>query len=50
MLKLKEEEITKLLNKIFQKIWNTEQTAEERKKGMIIKLSKKSDLKDCNSW
>lgn len=50
ILKLEIEEIPKLVCKIFQKIWDTEETPYEWKKGIIFNLPKKGNLGDCNNW
>jgi hypothetical protein len=38
------------LGKLFKEIWNEEKIPDKWKKGIIIKLPKKGDLKDCRNW
>ena len=50
MLKAEENVTPKILHKIFQDIWETEDIPQSWKKGLIVKLPKKGDLGDCNNW
>jgi hypothetical protein len=38
------------LYNLFDKIWEEENTPEEWKEGILIKLPKKGDLRDCNNY
>ena len=37
------------LHKMFEKIWNTEQMPEDCKCGLLVKLPKKGNLKECTN-
>ena len=50
MIKAEDKETPVAMTEIFKKIWQGEQTPEEWKVGLIIKLPKKGDLTDCNNW
>ena len=50
MLKAEENVTPKFLYKIFQDIWETEDIPQSWKKGLIVKLPQKGDLRDCNNW
>ena len=50
MLKIETEFTPKLLQKIFHRIWESENLPEEWKTGLIVKLPKKGDLTDCGNW
>ena len=44
------EENTRIMKKLFGKIWEEERVSDEWLKGNICKLPKKGDLSDCNNW
>jgi hypothetical protein len=44
------EENTKIMTKLFGKIWEEERVPAEWLRGNICKLPKKGDLSDCNNW
>ena len=50
MIKAEETITPKILQQIFQKIWDTEDIPISWKKGLIVKLPKKGDLSDSNNW
>ena len=50
MLKAEETETPRLLTEIFINIWESEETSETWKTGLIVKLPKKGDLSDCDNW
>lgn len=50
MIKAEDAETPRVLTEIFTNIWLSEQTPEDWKVGLIIKLPKKGDLGDCNNW
>jgi hypothetical protein len=39
-----------ILHNLFKNIWEEEKIPEEWKEGILIKLSKKRDLRDCNNY
>ena len=39
-----------MLYSLFSKIWETEEVPAQRKEGIIIKLPKKGDLRDCSNY
>ena len=43
-------EITNVIHPLFKKIWVEESIPSDWSKGLIIKLAKKGDKKDCNNW
>ena len=38
------------LTRLFDKIWHEEKIPEQWKKGLIVKIPKKGDLKECKNW
>lgn len=40
----------KLLQPLFTKIWKEKKTPDEWNKGVIVKIPKKGNLRDCNNW
>ena len=50
LLKADENFTPELLTKILGNIWNSEELPACWKTGLIVKLPKKGDLKDCNNW
>ena len=50
MLKAEETETPRLLTEIFRNIWESEETPETWKTGLIVKLPQKGDLSDYNNW
>ena len=41
---------TDRLNELFDKIWEEEKVPNNWKRGLIIKLPKRGDLKECKNW
>ena len=50
MFTAEETETQRLLMCIFREIWESEMIPEAWKTGLIVKLSKKGDLGECNNW
>ena len=50
LLKQGGEPVTEALTELFNKIWHAEEIPEEWREGIIIPLSKKGCLSDCNNW
>ena len=50
LLKADMEETTNRLHKLFNKLCETETWPNLWKQGLIIKIFKKGDLRDCNNW
>lgn len=50
LLKVDIQNTAELLHPLFIKIWQEERFPEDWKKGIIIKLPKKGDLKNCTNW
>ena len=44
------ETATQMLHSLFSKIWEREEIPAEWKEGILIKLPKKGDLRDCNNY
>jgi hypothetical protein len=38
------------LHHLINRIWNEEQTPDDWRKGLLVKLPKKGDLSLCNNW
>ena len=38
------------LTRCYNKLWETERWPEVWKKGLVVKIFKKGDLRDCNNW
>ena len=38
------------LTKLFRKVWEEEKISDKWKKGVIVKLPKKGDIRECNNW
>ena len=43
-------ETTSILYALFSRIWEEEVIPQDWEEGLIIKLAKRSDLKNCNNW
>ena len=41
---------TKMLPELFGRIWETDEIPDDWKKGYLVKLPKKGDLKECKNW
>ena len=41
---------SKIITNLFKKIWEKEEVPEDWDKGLIFKLPKKGDLKNCDNW
>lgn len=41
---------TKVLTDLFQNIWNSDTIPEDWSKGLIVKIPKKGDIKNCTDW
>ena len=50
MLKAEEQVTPRILQRILQDVWDTEEIPEDWKKGVVVKLPKKGDLGNCNNW
>ena len=50
MLKADINTATKLFTDLFHSIWDSETIPDDWNKGMIVKLPKKGDLRNCNNW
>jgi hypothetical protein len=50
LFKVVPRETSKILGKLFEKIWQEERVPEDWLRGLIAKIPKKGDLKDCNNW
>ena len=50
LLKSDLETTTSKLVGIYNKIWETETWPKTWKQGLIVKIFKKGDLRDCNNW
>nr|KAG5694275.1 hypothetical protein BaRGS_031993 [Batillaria attramentaria] len=44
------ETATRELTRIFNRVWEEEEVPEKWKKGLIVKIPKKGDLKECKNW
>ena len=44
------ETVTNMLHSLFSKIWEKEEVPAQWKGGIVIKLPKKGDLRDCNNY
>ena len=44
------ETATNMLHSLFSKIWTKEEVPAQWKEGIVIKLPKKGDLRDCNNY
>ena len=50
LLKSDLETAAKVLEKLYQRVWNEEEVPEDWKKGLIVKLPKKGNLTECGNW
>ena len=39
-----------VVKEIIDKVWNNEKTPRKWRKGLIVKLPKKGNLKECKNW
>ena len=44
------ETVTNMLHSLFSKIWKKGEVLAQWKEGIVIKLPKKGDLRDCNNY
>nr|KAG5686589.1 hypothetical protein BaRGS_013367 [Batillaria attramentaria]KAG5693593.1 hypothetical protein BaRGS_011718 [Batillaria attramentaria] len=42
--------VVNMLHSLFSKIWEKEEVSAQRKEGIVIKLPKKGDLRDCSNY
>jgi hypothetical protein len=39
-----------MLLPLLEKIWNEEKVPKEWREGLLVKISKKGDITNCNTW
>ena len=50
LLRADMEDTASRLTRCYNRLWESEKRPAVRKKGLIVKIFQKGDLRDCNNW